>query len=70
MGPEPGDGVGARRAVSQRPARLPSAIAVENGLSEGELVEALTHLAFYAGWPNAMGALGKLKDLRESSAMS
>jgi len=43
---------------------------VENGLSEGELVEALTHLAFYAGWPNAMGALGKLKDLLESSAMS
>ncbi|MFE7422846.1 carboxymuconolactone decarboxylase family protein [Rhodococcus sp. NPDC057529] len=38
--------------------------AMDNGLREDELVEALTHLAFYAGWPNAMGALGKLKALR------
>lgn len=27
-----------------------------NGLTEDELVETLTHLAFYAGWPNAINA--------------
>ena len=36
-------------------------LALQNGLSEDELVEAVTHLAFYAGWPNAMGAIGVLK---------
>jgi 4-carboxymuconolactone decarboxylase len=30
----------------------------ENGVSETELVEAITHLAFYAGWPKAMTAIG------------
>jgi 4-carboxymuconolactone decarboxylase len=30
----------------------------DNGLSEIELVEAITHLAFYAGWPRAMSAIG------------
>lgn len=29
---------------------------VENGLSREELVEAITHLAFYAGWPSAVTA--------------
>jgi 4-carboxymuconolactone decarboxylase len=29
----------------------------ENGLSETELVEVITHLAFYAGWPRAMSAV-------------
>lgn len=28
----------------------------ENGVSQDELVELFTHLAFYAGWPNAMTA--------------
>lgn len=28
--------------------------AVENGVTVDELVEAMTHLAFYAGWPSAM----------------
>lgn len=40
--------------------------AMDNGLSEAELAEALTHLAFYAGWPNAMDAIGRLKALRTS----
>ena len=30
--------------------------AVENGLKPAELVEAITHLAFYAGWPCAVNA--------------
>jgi 4-carboxymuconolactone decarboxylase len=28
--------------------------AIENGLTKEELVEALTHIAFYAGWPSAV----------------
>ncbi len=28
-----------------------------NGLSEAELAEVITHLAFYAGWPRAMSAV-------------
>ena len=29
----------------------------DNGVTEEELVEAITHLAFYVGWPRAMGAI-------------
>ena len=35
--------------------------AMDNGLSKDELVHAITHLAFYAGWPNAMTAITQLK---------
>lgn len=31
--------------------------ALENGVTRDELVEAITHLAFYAGWPTANTAL-------------
>src|SRR5436309_423501 len=31
--------------------------AVENGVTRDELIEALTHVAFYAGWPKGMGAM-------------
>ena len=31
--------------------------AVRNGVTEEELIEAITHLAFYAGWPKAMSAM-------------
>jgi 4-carboxymuconolactone decarboxylase len=37
--------------------------AVDNGLTVDELVEAITHLAFYAGWPNAMTAITTAKQL-------
>jgi 4-carboxymuconolactone decarboxylase len=37
--------------------------AVENGVTQDELVELVTHLAFYAGWPNAMSAVAKFKEL-------
>jgi 4-carboxymuconolactone decarboxylase len=30
----------------------------ENGVTEAELKEVITHLAFYAGWPRAMSAVG------------
>jgi len=34
----------------------------QNGLTQDELVESFTHLAFYAGWPAAVTALGYLED--------
>jgi len=36
-------------------------LAKENGVTEEELIEAITHLAFYAGWPKAMAAMGAAK---------
>ena len=32
--------------------------ALENGVTKDELVEVITHLAFYAGWPVANSAVG------------
>jgi 4-carboxymuconolactone decarboxylase len=32
-----------------------------NGLTESEIVEAITHLAFYTGWPRAMSAVTAAK---------
>lgn len=39
---------------------------LENGLARSELSEAITHLAFYAGWPKAMAASGVAKTVFES----
>jgi 4-carboxymuconolactone decarboxylase len=41
-----------------RPDQLRSHLqrARENGVTDTELVEAITHLAFYAGWPSAVTA--------------
>lgn len=36
-------------------------LAKQNGNSEAELIEAITHLAFYAGWPKAMAAMAVAK---------
>ncbi|WP_270170658.1 carboxymuconolactone decarboxylase family protein [Paenibacillus sp. SYP-B4298] len=32
-------------------------LAAQNGLTQEEIVEEMTHLAFYAGWPRAASAL-------------
>jgi len=37
--------------------------AVENGVQEQELIESITHLAFYAGWPSAMSAVMVAKEV-------
>ena len=37
--------------------------AVENGVKQEELIEAITHLAFYAGWPSAMSAAMVAKEV-------
>ncbi|RUM25727.1 carboxymuconolactone decarboxylase family protein [Rhizobium vallis] len=48
-----------------RPDQLRShlAIARQNGVTEDELIETITHLAFYAGWPNAVSAVAIAKDV-------
>ena len=38
-------------------------IARDNGLTEAQLVEAITHLAFYAGWPNAVTATSVAREV-------
>ena len=37
--------------------------AKDNGVTEEELIEAITHLAFYAGWPKAMSAMAVAKQV-------
>ena len=36
---------------------------VQNGVQKEELIAAITHLAFYAGWPNAMSAIMIAKEI-------
>lgn len=37
--------------------------AVKNGVTEQELTETITHLAFYSGWPNAMSCMAVAKEI-------
>ena len=37
--------------------------ALANGLKKEELIEVITHLAFYSGWPNAMTAIMMAKEV-------
>ncbi len=39
------------------------ALALDNGVKASELSEIITHLAFYAGWANAMSAVDVAKDI-------
>jgi len=36
-------------------------LAQQHGATESELIEVITHLAFYAGWPKAMSAMSVAK---------
>ncbi len=38
-------------------------IARQNGVTQEELIETITHLAFYAGWPNAVTAIGVAREV-------
>jgi len=40
-------------------------IGMNNGLQQGEIAEALTHLAFYVGWPNVFSAMPVAKETFE-----
>jgi 4-carboxymuconolactone decarboxylase len=50
-----------------RPDQLRShlARARENGVAQDELIETITHLAFYAGWPSAVSAIAVAKEVFE-----
>jgi 4-carboxymuconolactone decarboxylase len=38
-------------------------LALDNGVKPGEISEIIAHLAFYAGWPNAMSAVTVARDI-------
>ena len=42
--------------------------AIDNGVTVEELVEAIIHIAFYAGWPNAMTAITTARKLFEQTS--
>ena len=44
--------------------------ALENGVTRDELVELITHLAFYSGWPTAMSAIRLAKETFQGNADS
>jgi 4-carboxymuconolactone decarboxylase len=50
-----------------RPEQLRSHLirARENGVTQQELIETITHLAFYAGWPNAVNAIAVAREVFE-----
>jgi len=50
-----------------RPEQLRSHLirARESGVTEEELIETITHLAFYCGWPNAVNAINVSKEAFE-----
>ena len=37
--------------------------ALDNGVTKEEIVELITHLAFYSGWPTAMAGMSIAKDV-------
>jgi 4-carboxymuconolactone decarboxylase len=37
--------------------------ALENGVTRDEIIETVTHLAFYAGWPSASTALAAIRPI-------
>ena len=41
--------------------------AKDNGATDEELIEAITHLAFYAGWPKAFSAMAVAKQVFRNS---
>ena len=40
-------------------------LGLENGLTEKEIESAMTHIAFYAGWPSAVVGLQRLKAVKD-----
>jgi 4-carboxymuconolactone decarboxylase len=51
--------------VLNRPDQLRShlALARQNGVTEEELIEVITHMAFYSGWPSAVSAIAVAKEV-------
>jgi 4-carboxymuconolactone decarboxylase len=53
--------------VNEMPFHLKRAL--ENGVTREELIEAITHLAFYAGWPSASTALSIARRVFEEAGV-
>jgi 4-carboxymuconolactone decarboxylase len=47
--------------TEQMSAHFPRAL--QNGVTREELIEMITHLAFYSGWPNSVSAVLRAKEL-------
>lgn len=41
--------------------------AVANGVTRDELVEMITHTAFYGGWPNSVSAVAKVRQVLDNA---
>ncbi len=41
---------------------------LENGLTQAEIIAAITHTAFYAGWPTAMTAIAAARKVFDGDA--
>jgi len=56
--------------ATYRPEQLPGHIVrgMNNGLTQAEITELITHLAFYAGWPAARSAAGVACEVFEAAA--
>lgn len=54
--------------TEQLQAHIPMGLA--NGLTAEEITEAITHVAFYAGWPRAVSALTLARQLMAGQAAS
>ena len=52
--------------VAQLTGHIP--IGMNNGLTQPQIAEAITHLAFYVGWPNVFSAMPVAKDVFEKRA--
>jgi 4-carboxymuconolactone decarboxylase len=52
--------------VAQLTGHIP--IGLNNGLTQPEIAEAITHLAFYVGWPYVFSAMPVAKDVFEKGA--
>jgi len=44
--------------------------AIENGVTRDEIIEVITHLAFYSGWPTAATALGIAREVLTETTQS
>jgi 4-carboxymuconolactone decarboxylase len=47
--------------IQQQPFHLK--FALDNGVTKDELIEVITHLAFYAGWPTSMSATAVVREV-------
>ena len=63
-GPQP-KSLSPRRPRNRLRRRSHLARARANGVTFDEMVETITHLAFYSGWPNAVTAIGVARELFE-----